>query len=121
MAGGQGFSVTALMGILMVVGIAVSNGILLVDHARVRLLAHLALFAGDRQHGKLQMPVGAGSDLLHSNHIAGRHPVLLPTGADNRVHTSSTRNVVEIQPVLRISWNSFTVPKGAHGRWLGAC
>jgi multidrug efflux pump subunit AcrB len=37
MAGGQGFSVTALMGILMVVGIAVSNGILLVDHARVRL------------------------------------------------------------------------------------
>ena len=37
MAGGQGFSVTALMGILMVVGIAVSNGILLVDHARVKL------------------------------------------------------------------------------------
>jgi multidrug efflux pump subunit AcrB len=36
MAGRQGFSVTALMGILMVVGIAVSNGILLVDHARVR-------------------------------------------------------------------------------------
>ncbi len=37
MAGGQGFSVTALMGILMVVGIAVSNGILLIDHARVKL------------------------------------------------------------------------------------
>ncbi|HEX7838268.1 MAG TPA: efflux RND transporter permease subunit [Kofleriaceae bacterium] len=37
MAGHQGFSVTALMGILMVVGIAVSNGILLIDHARVRL------------------------------------------------------------------------------------
>ena len=36
MAGGQGFSITALMGVLMVVGIAVSNGILLVDHARVR-------------------------------------------------------------------------------------
>ncbi len=34
MAAGQGFSVTALMGILMVIGIAVSNGILLVDHAR---------------------------------------------------------------------------------------
>jgi multidrug efflux pump subunit AcrB len=32
-AAGQGFSVTALMGILMVVGIATSNGILLVDHA----------------------------------------------------------------------------------------
>ncbi|HEX4422456.1 MAG TPA: efflux RND transporter permease subunit [Kofleriaceae bacterium] len=37
MAGHQGFSVTALMGVLMVVGIAVSNGILLIDHARVRL------------------------------------------------------------------------------------
>jgi multidrug efflux pump subunit AcrB len=36
MAAGQGFSVTALMGVLMVVGIAVSNGILLVDHARLR-------------------------------------------------------------------------------------
>lgn len=36
MAAGQGFSVTALMGILMVVGIAVSNGILLVDHAALR-------------------------------------------------------------------------------------
>src|SRR5690242_11127161 len=59
------------------------------DHARVWLLAHLALFAGDRQHGELQMPVSAGPDLLHSNYIAGRHPVLLPTGADNRVHTSS--------------------------------
>jgi multidrug efflux pump subunit AcrB len=34
--GGQGFSVTALMGILMVVGIAVSNGILLVDDANRR-------------------------------------------------------------------------------------
>jgi multidrug efflux pump subunit AcrB len=31
MAAGQGFSITALMGILMVIGIAVSNGILLVD------------------------------------------------------------------------------------------
>jgi multidrug efflux pump subunit AcrB len=36
LAGGQGFSVTALMGILMVVGIAVSNGILLVDDANRR-------------------------------------------------------------------------------------
>jgi multidrug efflux pump subunit AcrB len=34
--GGQGFSVTALMGILMVVGIAVSNGILLIDDANRR-------------------------------------------------------------------------------------
>jgi multidrug efflux pump subunit AcrB len=36
LAGGQGFSITALMGVLMVVGIAVSNGILLVDDARRR-------------------------------------------------------------------------------------
>lgn len=33
MAAGQGLSITALMGVLMVMGIAVSNGILLVDHA----------------------------------------------------------------------------------------
>ncbi len=33
LAFGQGFSITALMGVLMVVGIAVSNGILLVDDA----------------------------------------------------------------------------------------
>jgi multidrug efflux pump subunit AcrB len=37
LAAGQGFSVTALMGILMVIGIAVSNGILLVAEASVRL------------------------------------------------------------------------------------
>ena len=37
LSGGLGFSITALMGVLMVVGIAVSNGILLIDHARTRL------------------------------------------------------------------------------------
>jgi multidrug efflux pump subunit AcrB len=37
MVAGQGFSITALMGILMVIGIAVSNGILLVDDAARRL------------------------------------------------------------------------------------
>jgi len=36
LAAGQGFSITALMGVLMVVGIAVSNGILLVDEANNR-------------------------------------------------------------------------------------
>ncbi len=36
LAFGQGFSITALMGVLMVVGIAVSNGILLVDDANRR-------------------------------------------------------------------------------------
>ncbi|MFT3693643.1 MAG: efflux RND transporter permease subunit [Kofleriaceae bacterium] len=39
---GQGFSITALMGILMVIGIAVSNGILLVSEANNRLLAGIA-------------------------------------------------------------------------------
>jgi multidrug efflux pump subunit AcrB len=37
LASGKGFSITALMGILMVVGIAVSNGILMVDDANRRL------------------------------------------------------------------------------------
>jgi CzcA family heavy metal efflux pump len=37
MVAGQGFSITALMGVLMVIGIAVSNGILLVDDANRRL------------------------------------------------------------------------------------
>ena len=36
LSAGQGFSITALMGILMVIGIAVSNGILLVDDANRR-------------------------------------------------------------------------------------
>jgi multidrug efflux pump subunit AcrB len=36
MSAGQGFSITALMGILMVIGIAVSNGILLVDDGNRR-------------------------------------------------------------------------------------
>lgn len=37
LSAGQGFSITALMGMLMVVGIAVSNGILLVDAANHKL------------------------------------------------------------------------------------
>ncbi len=39
MAARQGFSITALMGVLMVIGIAVSNGILLVDDANRRYLS----------------------------------------------------------------------------------
>jgi multidrug efflux pump subunit AcrB len=39
MAAGQGFSITALMGVLMVIGIAVSNGILLVDDANRRYIS----------------------------------------------------------------------------------
>ncbi len=41
---GQGFSVTALMGVLMVVGIAVANGILLVDESDRRFQAGAELF-----------------------------------------------------------------------------
>jgi len=37
LAGRLGFSITALMGVLMVVGIAMANGILLIDHARHQL------------------------------------------------------------------------------------
>ena len=37
LAAGQGFSITALMGVLMVIGIAVSNGILMVDDANRRM------------------------------------------------------------------------------------
>ncbi len=43
MAAGQGFSITALMGILMVIGIAVSNGILLVDDAHRRAMEGVPL------------------------------------------------------------------------------
>jgi CzcA family heavy metal efflux pump len=43
LAAGQGFSITALMGVLMVIGIAVSNGILLVDDAARRLQDGAAL------------------------------------------------------------------------------
>jgi multidrug efflux pump subunit AcrB len=51
-AAGQGFSITALMGVLMVIGIAVSNGILLVDDANRRVLGgadkHEAVVAAAR-------------------------------------------------------------------------
>ena len=36
---------------------------------------------------ELDPSVSAGLQALHTNHIAGRHPVLLATGADDRVHT----------------------------------
>jgi len=47
MGAGQGFSITALMGMLMVVGIAVSNGILLVDDANRRFQEAPARGGGD--------------------------------------------------------------------------
>jgi multidrug efflux pump subunit AcrB len=42
MAAGLGLSITAMMGVLMVIGIAVSNGILLVDHANRELQAGMS-------------------------------------------------------------------------------
>jgi len=53
---GQGFSITALMGILMVIGIAVSNGILLVDDANRRLADGAAVFA-DQEHDDVVVAV----------------------------------------------------------------
>src|SRR5437660_8887921 len=59
------------------------------NNASVSLTADLSFFAGNRHHWKLNLTVGPGQ-FLDSNHIAGRHPVLLSTGADNRVHTSAS-------------------------------
>src|SRR5579864_4096551 len=60
------------------------------NYAGVRLQADLAFFAGNRHHGELHLPVGAGAKFFHSNYISGRHPVLLSTGADDRIHTSAS-------------------------------
>ena len=55
LAAGQGFSITALMGILMVIGIAVSNGILLVDDAARRLDEGATPRRVDRRRGALAL------------------------------------------------------------------
>ena len=52
MAAGQGFSITALMGILMVIGIAVSNGILLVDDANRASAKACDEARGDRRRAR---------------------------------------------------------------------
>src|SRR5579862_1590320 len=56
------------------------------DHARLCLrLVDRAFATRNRQNiGKAHLAIGSRSQFLHSNHIARRHPVLLPTGADNR-------------------------------------
>ncbi len=54
MIAGQGFSVIALMGVLMVVGIAVSNGILLVDEANRRFAE-----SSGEWHEKVEAVIGA--------------------------------------------------------------
>src|SRR4029077_15473257 len=59
------------------------------DDTRIRLVADLTFFARNRHHWKLNLTIGP-VQFLDSNHIAGRHPVLLSTGADNRVHTSAS-------------------------------
>src|SRR5262245_11154723 len=60
--------------------------------------SNLALRARNRQN-VVELDLAVGAELLHPNHVAGRHPVLLTTGADDRVH--------------------MLPPKfpGAHGRW----
>ena len=55
MAAGQGFSITALMGVLMVIGIAVSNGILLVDDADAPARRGRRQGRGDRRRGALAL------------------------------------------------------------------
>src|SRR5271169_2591224 len=82
------------------------------DDTRARLrLADLAFAARHRQNlGELHLAIGARSQLLHSNHISGRHPVLLAAGADNRVHTSASVKISSASPEpLRTRaqlWNS---------------
>src|SRR5205085_4172484 len=61
----------------------------LTNHQRLRLrTADLSRFSGDREHiFEFNSPVVAVALTLHPNHVAGRHPVLLSSGADDRVHT----------------------------------
>src|SRR5882672_9031685 len=61
--------------------------------------------------GKLHLAIGSRGLLLHSNHIPGRHPVLLPAGADHRVHTSASVKISESQRPTECC---------AHGRNLAA-
>src|SRR5215469_550158 len=65
----------------------------LADNASVRLGADLPLFTGNCDDREFDLAIGAGSDFLHSNHIPGRHPVLLSTSADHRVHNVCLRQM----------------------------
>src|SRR4029077_3284440 len=85
------------------------------DNPRFGLrLANLAFCAGDRQHfGELHVTVRTSTDLLDSNYIPGRHPVLLATGADDREHASAS---------VKMSRNQLETQSGyAHERNRGAC
>src|SRR5215471_10069177 len=92
----------------------------LTDNTRVGLIADLPFFPGDGDHGELHLPVSA-VDLFHSNHIARRHPVLLPTGADNRVHTSASVKCRLKSARQWLSQRTYKIhPSGAHQRCQGA-
>src|SRR5580658_1915295 len=64
----------------------------LADNPRSRFrLPDLTFSTGHSQNlRELDLAIGARGQFLHSNHISGRHPVLLAAGADNRVHTSAS-------------------------------
>jgi multidrug efflux pump subunit AcrB len=84
MAAGQGFSITALMGMLMVVGIAVSNGILLVDEAANRFNAGMEKVEAVVTAARIRFIPIAMTSLAT---IAG----LLPTALGLEASTASNR------------------------------
>ena len=98
MAAGQGFSITALMGILMVIGIAVSNGILLVDDANRRYVEEGA--------DKVEAIIAAARSRFSSIAMTSLATVigLIPTsmGASN----SAGR-----RPTSRLRWRSWVASR----------
>src|SRR5438552_3878678 len=66
----------------------------LADYARLRLRpGDFTLGTRDCQYiAELQLPISASARFFHSNYVTGGHPVLLPTGADDRVHTYASIN-----------------------------
>src|SRR4051812_7435915 len=89
----------------------------LANDARVRLVPDLSFFAGNRHYWKLNLTVGP-VQFLDSNHIAGRHPVLLSTGADNRVHTSASVKC-RVKPALNGTSENRTLKCIPFGRTPG--
>src|SRR5215472_1582964 len=76
----------------------------LADHARFRLRASDLAFRTRNGENVVEfdVAVGTGAEFLDTDHISGRHPVLLTAGADDRVHTFASEKIA-----LR-----------AHGRWM---
>lgn len=80
----QGFSITALMGVLMVIGIAMSNGILLVDHANREFQSGQDRVSAVLDAGRVRLVPILMTSLAT---IAGLMPTALgldPTAAANR-------------------------------------